>query len=208
MEAQMSDLSTPSFIVLLGILALFAWHGLRRGVQLEAALTLSIASMRFLINRWGDTIVKYTNNVYYGVQFIIQGGLGSDEPARVFDTVRQTPLLISETGREAYLLLLFIGVIVLTYWLSQRVWKTARSWAGALLGVLNGYLLLTFLLPFLGGRPPAPSVLAHATAERAAQLVERSPVAQLTGQSGTALLLLVIVAVILLAARSLQDRGG
>lgn len=205
----MNDLlSAPSLIVLLAVLGFFGWHGLRRGAQLEAVLTLSVVGMRFVVDRWGTEVIRLSNNLYRGVQFVLNGGLNRDDPAQVLLQVRQTPPLVAISGQDTYLLLLFIAMVASVYWVSQRIWGMARSWVGGLLGMLNGYLLMTFLLPFLGGRAPAPSSLARSTAEHAAGLVGQTPVGHWTGQGGTALLLAVIVGVVLLAARSLQRGGG
>lgn len=163
--------------------------------------------MRFVVGRWGNEVTRLSNNLYRGIQFVLSGGLGGDNPAQTLGQVRQTSPLVVANSQDTYLLLLFLLFVGLAYWLSQRIWGLARSWVGGLLGMLNGYVLLTFLLPILGGRTPPPASLARSTAAHATGLVEQTPVGYLTGQSGTALLLVIIVGVVLLAARSLQ-RGG
>lgn len=199
-------LGTENLIVLLVILALFGYHGYRRGVQLEAVLTFTIVGARVLVSHFGNDITRYANNLYRSVQFVAAGGLGAGDPATIFQSVQRTPPLITKASQETFLVITFLVIVGLAYWLSRFFWKMVKSWVGGMLGALNGYLLLSYFLPILGGKAPEAADLARVTTDRAADLVGSTPVRALTKQDGaSALLLVIIVVVVVVAARSVQQ---
>ena len=203
-------LGTENLVVLLAILALFGYHGYRRGVQLEAVFTFTIVGARILITHFGNDITRYANNLHWIVQFVLAGGLGASDPGRFLQSVQGTTApLVSKASQEVFLITFFLVVIGLAYWLSRLIWKMAKSWVGGMLGALNGYLLLYYFLPLLGGKAPEAAELARTTTDRAADLVSSTPVRALTKQDGaSALLLLIIGIVVVIAARSVQPSKG
>lgn len=201
-------IGTENLVVLLVILAVFGYRGYRRGVQLEAVLTFTLVGARLLVTRFGGDLVRYVNGLYRAAQFAVAGGLAANDPGPVFQSVQRSPPLISKASQEAFLVIAFLVIVGLVYWLSRLFWKTVKSWVGGLLGALNGYLLLSYLLPILGGKAPEASALARTTTDKAADLVGSTPVTMLTRNSSSALILVVIVLVILLAARSVQQSKG
>ncbi len=201
-------IGTENLVVLLVILAVFGYRGYRRGVQLEAVLTFTLVGARLLVTRFGGDLVRYVNGLHRAVQFALAGGLAANDPGPVFQSIQRSPPLISKASQEAFLVIAFLVIVGLVYWLSQLFWKAVKSWVGGLLGALNGYLLLSYLLPILGGKAPEASDLARATTDQAADLVGSTPVTMLTRSNSAALILIVIVVVILLAARSVQQSKG
>ncbi|MCC7353243.1 MAG: CvpA family protein [Anaerolineae bacterium] len=201
-------IGTENLVVLLVILAVFGYRGYQRGVQLEAVLTFTVVGARLLVTRFGGDLSRYVNGLYRGAQFVLAGGLGADDPGPVLQSIQKTQPFITKASQDAFLVIAFLVIVGLVYWLSQFLWKVVKSWVGGLLGALNGYLLLSYLLPILGGKTPEASDLARTTTDRAADLVGSTPVTMLTRNSSAALILVVIVVVVLLAARSVQQSKG
>ncbi len=147
-----------TLIALGTVLFIFAWIGFRRGLRAELGTLLLILGSRMLIERRGDWLIALINSLYRGLLFFLKGGLTSDEPGRVFAAVRSARPLISREIAPTLQLVLFVLSILAAYTVLNRLrlFQGASSLLGALLGAINGYLIIVFFLPLLPRDLPEP----------------------------------------------------
>ncbi|NOZ28768.1 MAG: hypothetical protein GXP39_12050 [Chloroflexi bacterium] len=205
--------NTGATIALGAILLVFGWIGFKRGLRAEISTLMLIISSRVLISRWGDQIVWWTNNLYRGALFVLKGGLSAQDPGQVFVAIRQAPPLISADFKPTYLVGLSVLAIILAYAISRLpLFRTGSSLLGALVGMINGYVVVQFFLRLLPRELPEPLALVAGRSSvtggdqiRAAT----APIRGLVGEYGSYLALAVIGGILFLVVNSIRpEKGG
>ena len=134
------------------VIVIFAIVGYRRGIlrELVAAPALLIAPYA---GPWlGPVLAPWANRYYKLLLFARYGGLTSDDLAAVMDKVGNVPPLVDTAEQIATLgSVCFLGIIALGYALGQ--WRVAgpgdrvARLLGAVMGGINGYMLVRTLVP-------------------------------------------------------------
>jgi len=204
----------PSNIVLGAFLLLFGWLGYRRGSRAELATLVVTIGARLFLEARGPDLVKIINRMAVGFLFLVRGGFTSDNPSAVIASLRERGPLISDQAAPTFLLILFVGAVVLTYLLgSAKQLKSKSTLWSALLGAANGLVLKTIFLPLLPQATPAPLAPLSALAlggGLSSMDAALQPLRALADRYGSAVALPVVVLVVYLVVRSIQPekKGG
>lgn len=137
-----------SFII---YLAFFGWLGWRRGAKREIIVFCVALLGWLLMQEQGDVFVNIANLMGAAFAFARAGGFsGSAEEALA--ALGGADRLVTDSGRQAYLFMLWLAVFVLTYILTNTMVEDKNSkrngWA-ILFGVLNGLFFALAFLPSL-----------------------------------------------------------
>jgi hypothetical protein len=138
-------------ITFLLYIAFFGWVGYRRGA-LSEGIVFGVALVAWLLfQEQGDILVRIVNLGSKGVAFVEAGGLG-ENPDAAFGAVSSAPPWVTAQTRSGFLFLLWAFLLFLAYIISSPKYLGKKSkgngWA-VILGVLNGLLYATILLPRL-----------------------------------------------------------
>ncbi len=134
-------------------LIFFGWIGYRRGARRELVVFLvAFISWLFLLEQ-GDIFVRIANLGSKFMAFIRAGGLG-ENPDEAFGAIGDAPAWVTAQSAPGFLFLIWVVILVLTYWFTSARIPSAKSrrdgWA-ILLGVLNGLFFASVFLPRLLG---------------------------------------------------------
>lgn len=129
----------------------WGWIGYQRGTRRELIVFLVAASSWLVLNEQGDIFVRMVNLGSKFLAFVRGGGLGAD-PTPGFEAVQTAPQWVTSERRAGFLFLLWVAILLFTYWLTSKpqfVSKSKREGWAALLGIVNGLFLTSVLLPRL-----------------------------------------------------------
>ncbi len=138
-------------ITFLLYIAFFGWIGYLRGT-LSEGIVFGVALTTWLaLQERGDIFVRIVNLGSKGVAFVRAGGLG-ENPDQAFGAISSAAPWVTAESRGGFLFLLWAFLLFLAYIISSRKFLGKKSkgdgWA-VILGVLNGLLYATILLPRL-----------------------------------------------------------
>jgi hypothetical protein len=218
-----------TIVILAIIMAVFAVLGYLHGARASAFLTLVILLGLLLLARAGGTVARLINGIYFGMLFVLNGGLqalsAADRSAAVSAVFQKigSATLINANSPGPELILILLILIVIALWLGRRprfwLYGPTSIW-GFFFGLLNGYLLGAYLLvsvfpaeagflplPFgLGGSPAAAVGPGAATN---GDLVNRFITGVLSAPEQTlAVLVMVIIALFVILGLLVGSRRG
>lgn len=138
-------------ITFLLYIAFFGWVGYLRGT-LSEGIVFGVALLSWLaLQEQGDIFVRLVNLGSKGVAFVQAGGLG-ENPDQAFGAIGSAAPWVTAESRGGFLFLLWAFLLFLAYIVSspRMLGKKSKSdgWA-IILGILNGLLYATILLPRL-----------------------------------------------------------
>jgi len=180
-------------IVLATIMAIFGVLGYQRGTRASVFMAAVVVFGLALINRQADKIGKLVNGLYFGIRFVLAGGLqalgGSGNKGEAIDQViksmGEVKLPVREGGAGLGFVLAFALLVLVGLLVSRAKWFKGRtSVPGLVIGLANGYLISAYLVRALtpDGDSPLPLPL-FLTGERAT-----SPAPTVATASGAGLL--------------------
>jgi hypothetical protein len=202
-----------TYIVMGALIALFAYVGYRRGGKAEFVTLVTMIISFLFISLRGAALAVIVNRFLQLFLFFAKGGLGADSPSTVMAEARKVTL-ISDATRPIFLLAIFVFIVTWTYLISNsKMMKGKSSIWSALLGVINGYLLLVLFLPLL---PPVllgplqslgQLTLNWDTAQFGVAL---TPIQGLISQYGSAITIIIAGVIIYMIVRTIQPakKGG
>lgn len=140
---------TQALFALLVYLSFFAWIGWRRGLRSELTVFVVALLSWVLLQERGTIFVRITN---LGVKFLalLGSGLASGEINE--GDLGTTPNFVESGAESTFLFLLWVLILFATYVITSRpdFAKGSKKGGGAaVVGGLNGLLLLAVLLPKL-----------------------------------------------------------
>jgi hypothetical protein len=137
-----------SFII---YLSFFGWLGWRRGVRRELIVFLIALVLWLVLQERGNIVVNIANLGSAAITFAQAGGFG-DNQQEALTALVDAPRLITEDTREPFLFVLWVGVFVAAYALTNVAVQDKNSrrngWA-VVLGMLNGLFFAIAFLPSL-----------------------------------------------------------
>jgi hypothetical protein len=166
------NLTVDQYTLLVITLALFAFLGLRRGVNRELLFMAGIALAIFVADPLASALQPQVNRFYKLGHFALGGGLVGEDPTAAWRNVRDLPDLIRSPGDAQLLLLIVFVLIALIFYLwGQHGMPTPGAIMPKVLGLLaggiNGFLIAYFLFPLLFPQPATtitlPSTELNAT---------------------------------------------
>lgn len=179
--------------VLLGIvLAIFAFLGLKRGVNRELLSMIGVGLGILLADGLAHALQGWINRFYKLGRFALAGGLTADDPTQAWQQIEKLPALVSTPEDLRFLgILIFLILTLVVYLLGQRFIaapKTAMAqFLGLLAGGINGFLVAYYLFPLV--LAPSKAVINLPSSEVKATL----------GSSRTIAMVVVLVIVVLIA---------
>jgi small-conductance mechanosensitive channel len=123
-------MGVPFLILLAVVFALFGVYGFVRGTKANLVMTVCIVGALLILSLFGDKVVQAVNFFNKAMRMFL-------------DT--QEPLISTEPSTLVPLVL--IGAIVVGFFLGLlKVFKGKPSIGGLLLGLVNGYLFIAYML--------------------------------------------------------------
>lgn len=145
----MINTDTQALFALLVYLSFFAWIGWRRGLRSELTVFLVALLSWVLLQERGSIFVRITN---LGVKFLSLLGTGVVTGNIDENNLGSSPDFVQTGAEDTFLFLLWVLILFATYVITSRPNFAKGSkkggWA-AVVGGLNGLLLLAVLLPKL-----------------------------------------------------------
>lgn len=142
------EISVPYIYLLAVILAAFGVIGFKRGWAREGATFGGAFAAWLIMVKLGDGILQLVNRFVRSILFVLQGGIDSDDPARLVHNLNQVQVVDLEHP-QIPLTVLFIILVSAVYWLTARLIATSRTMpakvGGALISIVTGYLI-TFVI--------------------------------------------------------------
>jgi uncharacterized membrane protein required for colicin V production len=194
-------------VVMLAVVIVFGFIGFRRGAQREFLVTVAILFAGVLVQVGHNLLLFWANRMYKLMLFVLGGGLGASDPSAAWAKIRALPDLINTAQQQLYLTLgAFVAIVLLAYLLGELIFrqklKPVPVWAlpavfvptsphffarflGLILGAVNGYLVVRFLLPRLF--PEAKTVV----------VVPSGPVADFLGRNINYVFIAIVVVLVL-----------
>ena len=174
------------------LLGFFGIVGFRRGVRRELASLLGIGLAFLIVTYMVGSLVPQVNRIYRLGHFALDGGLGAENPAVVWEQTQDLPALVSGQGDEQLLgVVVFLLLVFLAYVFGGRF--VARPYSfflrtlGFFVGMFNGFLVAIYLLPVAFPEPTAMVSLPGAAVQ--ATLTSKQTVAR-----AVTLLVFVVIA--------------
>lgn len=129
----------------------WGWIGYQRGTRREMIVFIVAVLSWLVLNERGDVFVRIFNLGSKFLAFVQGGGLGAD-PTAGFEAVQTAPQWVTNERRAGFLFMLWVAILLFTYWLTSKPGFVSKSkhdgWA-AVLGIVNGLFLTSVLLPRL-----------------------------------------------------------
>ena len=218
-------------IILATIMAVFAVIGYQSGTRASLFTAVVLLVGLLLIARAGGTVAKLINGLYFGVRFVLAGGVqalgaGGDRAAAITEVIQNMgPVsgLVDPNSPGPALVLVLIILVLITLWLGrvQRFrLRGPASLGGLLVGLFNGYLLGAFLLVSLMAEQAAFLPLPFGLN---AQAQQAAPAAATTGgpslfsqlltdiqnasENTLALIIMAAIGIFIIVAAYLSTRG-
>ncbi len=129
----------------------WGWIGYQRGTRRELTVFIVAVLAWLVLNERGDIFVRMVNLGSKFLAFVQGGGLGAD-PTPGFEAVQTAQPWVTDERRAGFLFLLWVSILLFTYWFTSRpnfVSKSKREGWAAVLGIVNGLFLTSVLLPRL-----------------------------------------------------------
>jgi hypothetical protein len=197
-------------------LAFFSWLGWRRGGRREITVFAVALGAWILLQEQGNIVVNIANLGGAAMTFAQSGGFGGDTE-QAFAALSSAPQLVTETTRQSFLFLVWVGIFVITYVLTNVAIEDKDSkrngWA-ILFGTLNGLFFAAAFVPSLvalfGNEttlPTASEGMNFLSLLGSGLRLLGSAVASLWGvveSAGPLGLLLLLTAILLLTAMSIK----
>lgn len=161
--------------VLILYLVLFGWVGYRRGSMRELIVAIVAIGGYFFLQRYGGIVVTIFNLGFKFLEFARAGGLGDNPDA--FLALSEAADVITADGRDTVIFLLWVLMLLFTYWITGRAVRSPKNKSDAsaiLLGLLNGIFYFSIFLPMLSAIFLRRLGAADAVAEDGATIVLRS----------------------------------
>ncbi len=222
-----------SYLILLALLmSLFGILGYLFGLKASVLTAGVIWLLLMLIARAGGTIAQLINGLYYGIQFVMAGGLQAMSSsgdraaamARVTQQISPVKTLMSgnTAGSEFVVILGILLILTVMLSLTEPI-RGPQSKLGLVIGLISGYLVggyilnvlvpgLNFPLPYgltprlaaAQGVAPVPSVPAT-NQSLGAQLLQ---LLQSINETTLQLLIMFVIATFIISAIRLSMRGS
>lgn len=162
------------------LLGLFALLGFRRGVHRELITLIGMGLGMLAANALAGPMIPSVNRLYRMVRFALSGGLSAPDPTVAWSQAQTAPDLIRTAAQQQTLGLLVFLFVVTLFVIGGQIWGAKpRSLLlrvlGALMGLINGYLVARFLTPVLFATPRA--VIALPSGEVQARLSDTETLA-------------------------------
>ncbi len=138
-------------IALLLYLGLFGWIGHRRGSMRELIVLLVTLGGYLILRQYQGTVIRVINLGSKFSSFVLAGGLSGDNPDAIL-LIRDAPDIVGAEQTETIVFLLWVVVLLATYWITGRFVRSPRNRSDAmafLLGMVNGLFYLSIFLPLL-----------------------------------------------------------
>ena len=196
-------------ITLALFLAGFGYLGWRRGSRREfVALLGIILGHRVWTTELGERFVLWVNQWYIMMKIGIEARFDPIKMAELSANIGQIKPLITPERQDAFLFFTFLALVMLGYALGQTSFAEApHSLVGALMGMVNGYLLVLWLFPtlfaVLPSAPPGRSAAARVAGGASTRDVLAQGIRELAavfGLEAGQLLLLVVGGLVLWVA--------
>ncbi len=143
-----------STFTLLLLLAVFGYLGWRRGLAREVAVLGAIFLAQLVrSSSLGPKVINYINNIYLMVSIAIRARFSLTRIMEIVSQENLTPLIPPERT-EAALFILFFLILFLGYAVG-RFLPVQPSPMAIVVGMLNGYLIGSTVLPLLPRTLPA-----------------------------------------------------
>lgn len=139
--------------VLVLYLVLFGWVGYRRGSVRELIVTIVAIGGYLVLQRYGNIVITIINLGFKFLAFTRGGGLTGDNPDAIL-IIRDAENVVTAESRDTVIFLLWVGLLLLTYYLTGRAVRTPKNKSDATaiaLGLLNGIFYFSIFLPMLSG---------------------------------------------------------
>jgi len=194
-------------VVILAVVIIFGFIGFSRGAQREFLVTVAVLFAGVFVQVGHKWLLFWINRMYKMMLFVRSGGLGASDPSAAWVKVRALPDLIVSQQQQLYMTLaVFAAIVLLAYLLGDLIFRQKLKpvpvralptvfiptssyffvrFLGLILGAVNGYLIVRFLLPRLF--PTTKTVV----------VVPSGPLATFLGQNIN-YVFIVIVAVLIL----------
>lgn len=167
--------------VLMGLLlGLFALVGFRRGVHRELISLVGMGLGMLAANALTGPLIPSVNRFYRMARFALGGGMSAADPTVAWRQAQAAPDLIRTAAQQQTLGLVVFLFVVLLFIIGGQIWGAKpRSLLlrvlGALMGLINGYLVARFLTPVLFAAPRA--LIALPSGEVQARLTDTETLA-------------------------------
>lgn len=138
-------------IALLLYLLLFGSIGYWRGSLRELIVLIVTLGGYLILRQYEGTVIRLINLFGKFSQFALAGGLGGDNPEAIL-LLRDAPDIVGEEQTETVVFIIWVIILLLTYWLTSRFVRSPRNRSDAmafLLGIFNGFFYLSIFLPLL-----------------------------------------------------------
>lgn len=152
-EAQGTTQTWQGMITLALFLAGFGYLGWRRGYRRELlALVGIVVGHRLWTTSLGDKFVAWVNQMYIMMRIAIEARFDLAKMLELTAKINEMKPLISAERKDPFLFFTFLGLVLLGYGMGHSdsdLMQAPPSLVGALLGAINGYLIVVWLFPTL-----------------------------------------------------------
>jgi hypothetical protein len=214
-------------VVLATVMAIFAVIGYAAGTKATLLTTVVLGAGLLLIARAGGSIANVVNGIYFGIRFVLAGGIQASATsgdksaaiARVVQGMGPAQSLVAPDMVGAELAVVLLVLVLLSVWLGRSTRLKLRgpaSIGGLFFGLLNGYVvgayLLAALVPDSAGSLPLPFGLnaqagaAQPSASDLTKQIIRSVESASTNMLG--FIVMALIALFLVVAAFLSTRGS
>ncbi len=208
-EAQTTQ-TWQGMITLALFLAGFGYLGWRRGYRREVVALLGIIfGHRVWTTSLGDKVVAWVNQTYVMARIAVEAQFDLAKMMQLTANINKIKPLITPERKEPFLFFTFLGLVLLGYAIGYSdmfdgLLQSPPSLVGALVGAVNGYLIVIWLFPtlfsVLPGAPPGRPVAARAAGGVTTRDVMAQGIKELAGIFGLdpGQLLVVVVGILVL----------
>lgn len=209
-QAQATGESWQGVVTLLVLLLVFGYIGWRRGLVRELIVFFAILFGQLIRSSdMGPGLVDTINRTWALFKLGISSGFSPDKMMQRANQLTQMKPLIPPERQEAFLFLMFIGIIFLGYYMGRYVSSSHPSPISMLMGMINGYLIGSLVLPLLPRQLPTAlpgQKLSEAQRKQAQEFMHQGiqQLSQVLGIEPAYLVLLIVGLLILWAAWELR----
>ncbi len=209
-QAQATGESWQGVVTLFVLLLVFGYMGWRRGLVRELIVFFAILFGQLIRSSdVGPGLVNAINRTWALFKLGISSGFSPQKMMARADQLKQMKPFIPPERQEAFLFLLFIGIIFLGYYLGRYVSSSRPSPISMLMGMVNGYLIGSLVLPLLPRQLPTAlpgQELSEPQRKQAQEFLHRGiqQLSQVLGIEPAYLVLLIVGLLIIWAALELR----
>lgn len=163
-------------VFILALISVFILLGFLRGLARELILTFFIIIAQVLLNRYFDSLVAWANRLYRMAFFALKGGLASDDPLAIWNSIQaMRPLVETQQDKVTFTLATLGAALIFGYIIGNvfsrgklapvgisLLWRPGAllpRLLGAVGGAVNGYLIVNYVVPRLLTEPRAVIVV-------------------------------------------------